>query len=201
MGGTAFASPAGCFDTLVIVIVRARPVPGRIRLALSSDVEALTRIHVASWHATYRDLIAPHNLARIEPKRTLARFRRHFWHHDDSMLHVLELPSGVVGYACSGSAGDLDMRGEVYELYLDPAMQRRGHGRRLLTAAMWALAERGQLPAFVWVLSDNHPARRFYEAMRGQPIADAQARIGDQLLPKTAYAWVDYLPWPEAIAG
>ena len=183
------------------MVARARGLEGRIRLAQASDVVALTRIHVASWHATYGDLIAPHNLARIEPKRTLARFRRHFWPDDESMVHVLELERGrergIVGYASSGSTSELGMRGEVYELYLDPKAQRRGYGGRLLSAALWALAERGQTPAHVWVLSDNHGARRFYEQMRGREVAQSTARFGDQLLAKTAYAWVDYLPWPE----
>jgi ribosomal protein S18 acetylase RimI-like enzyme len=179
------------------VLARPRQQQGRIRLARASDAYPLANIHVASWHATYRDLIAPHNLARIEFKRTLARFRRHFWQDDDSLMHVLELKSGIVGYACSGSTRDLGMRGEVYELYLDPNLQRRGHGRRLLSTALWALAGRGQSPALVWVLSENHGARRFYEMMGGREIAEADARFGDQTLAKTAYAWLDYLPWPE----
>ncbi len=182
------------------MLARPRQALGRIRLAQSSDAGALARIHVASWHATYANLIAAHNLARIEPKRTLARFRCHFVAGDGSLLHVLELPSGVVGYACSGSACSLEelgMRGEVYELYLDPTKQRRGHGRRLLSAALWALAGRRQTPAFVWVLSDNHAARRFYEHMGGREVGEGQARFGDQVLRKTAYAWPDILPWPE----
>lgn len=179
------------------MLARPRQLHGRVRLALANDAPALARIHVASWHATYRDLIAPHNLARIEYKRTLARFRRHFWHDDDSLLHVLDLKTGIAGYACSGSTRDLDMRGEVYELYLDPALQRRGHGRRLFSAALWALASRGQSPAFVWVLRENHGARRFYESMGGREIGESTAHFGDQVLPKVAYAWIDYLPWPE----
>lgn len=178
------------------MVARARS-DARVRLAQPRDLEALTRIHVDSWHATYRDLVAPRNLARIEPRRTLARFRRHFWHDDDSVLQVIETVEGVLGYASSGSTRDLGMAGEVYELYLDPGRLRRGYGRILLSAALWSLAGRGRTPAFLWVLSENWAARRFYEAMRGVEVGRDRTRLGDQVLEKTAYGWVDYLPWPE----
>lgn len=170
--------------------------PTHVRLAEPRDLAALTRIHVSSWHATYRDIIAPHNLARIEPVRTLARFRRHFWLRDDAILQVLDGDAGVIGYAYSSGARELGMAGEVCELYLDPAQRGRGHGRTLLSAALWSLAAMRRTPAFVWVLSDNWPARRFYERMQGVVIGQGEARVGDQRLAKTAYAWVDYLPWP-----
>lgn len=178
------------------MVARARS-HAHVRLAEPRDLAALTRIHVSSWHATYRDLIAPHNLARIEPVRTLARFRRHFWLRDDAILQVLDdADAGVIGYAYSGGSRELGMAGEVHELYLDPAQLRRGHGRTLLSAALWSLAATRRTPAFVWVLSENWAARRFYEHMRGVEIGRAHTRVGDQLLAKTAYAWIDYLPWP-----
>ncbi|MFV8753866.1 GNAT family N-acetyltransferase [Nannocystaceae bacterium ST9] len=179
------------------MLARSRRPQGRIRLAEPRDIAALAAIHVASWHATYAGLIAPHNLARIELERTKVRFRRHFWHDDDSLLHVLELPAGLVGYASSGSAGDLGMRGEVYELYLEPSQRGRGYGRRLLSNALWTLSGRGQNPVMVWVLRDNHEARCFYETLGGREIGEGVAKFGDQRLAKVAYGWVDYLPWPE----
>ena len=175
----------------------------RVRPASVSDVSALARIHVISWHYAYQGIIAPHNLAHTSHARALHRFRGYFWHggQDVSLLHVLDGRAGVIGYVNSGisNSREIGARGEVYELYLDPEFLGHGGGRKLLSAALWALSGRRRLPAVVWVLADNHRARRFYEGMRGREVATGTVNVGDQLLGKVAYAWTDYLPWPEWI--
>ena len=90
--------------------------------------------------------------------------------------------AGVIGYVNSGisSTRGLGARGEVFELYLDPRFHGLGGGRKLLSAALWTLSARRLLPAVVWVLADNHRARRFYEGMRGREVARGTVRVGDQ---------------------
>ncbi len=169
----------------------------RVRPARPSDIPSLARVRVESWHSTYRGLIAPHNLERIDLRRSLARFRAHFERRGPSLLHVLEAAQGVVGFANSGPSEEPDLRGEVWELYLLPSAQGHGDGRRLLGAALWALAGVGGIPSGVWVLSDNHRARRFYERMGGVELRSEPVQVGDQELSKTLYGWLDTLPWPE----
>jgi len=175
----------------------------RVRLAQPDDVPALARIHVESWHHAYRGIIAPRNLAFTSSERSLKRFRGYFWHggQDLSLLHVLDGPHGVIGYVNSGlsNSRELDVRGEVYELYLDPQFLGLGGGRKLLSAGLWALSGRRLLPAVVWVLAENRRARRFYERMRGREVAAGTVDAGDEVLGRVAYVWVDYLPWPEWI--
>lgn len=173
----------------------------RIRPARPHDVSELAEIHVASWQHAYQGILAPHNLALTSLPRSVGRFRGYFWQggQNVSLLHVVEGLEGVVGYVNSGLTNDRELgaRGEVFELYLHPDAHGCGAGRKLLSAGLWALSGRRLLPAIVWVLADNHHARRFYEGMRGREIAHGRARVGDQELDKVAYAWVDYLPWPE----
>lgn len=176
----------------------------RVRLARETDIPALARVHVASWHHAYDGIIAPHNLAHTNLARSLGRFRGYFWRGGQrvSLLHVLDGEAGVIGYVNSGlsSSPELGARGEVFELYLDPALHGRGGGRKLLSAGLWALSGRRLTPTIVWVLAENEHARRFYERMRGREIARSTVEVGDQVLVKVAYAWVDYLPWPEWIS-
>lgn len=175
----------------------------RVRLARGDDVSALARVHVASWHHAYRGIIAPRNLERTNFSRSVSRFRGYFWQGGQSvsLLHVLDSSEGVVGYVNSGlsNSRELGMRGEVYELYVHPDAQGRGGGRKLLSAGLWALSGRRLLPSVVWVLTDNRRARGFYEAMRGRELACSTVEVGDQVLDRVAYAWTDYLPWPEWI--
>jgi ribosomal protein S18 acetylase RimI-like enzyme len=185
----------------------------RIRPARPQDVGALAHVHVASWHHAYQGIVAPHNLALTNFSRSVSRFRGYFWNggQNVSLLHVVEGAEGVVGYVNSGLSNNREMvipraelsdeplraRGEVFELYLHPDAHGRGAGRKLLSAGLWALSGRRLLPAIVWVLADNHHARRFYEGMRGREIARDTVVVGDQVLNRIAYAWADYLPWPE----
>lgn len=175
----------------------------RVRLAQPGDVPALARVHVESWHHAYRGVIAPRNLVYTSYSRSLSRFRGYFWHggQDLSLLHVLDGRHGVIGYVNSGlsNSRELGVRGEVYELYLDPKFHGLGGGRKLLSAGLWALSSRRLLPAVVWVLQENERARQFYERMRGREVAAGNVEVGDQVLAKVAYVWADYLPWPEWI--
>ncbi|MCA9700132.1 MAG: GNAT family N-acetyltransferase [Myxococcales bacterium] len=176
-----------------------------MRAATPADVPSLARVHVESWHHTYRRILTPANLAHTTISRSTARFRGYFWHggQDLSLLHVLETGEGrsrrIVGYSNSGLSNSrrLAARGEIYELYLLPEVQGYGGGRKLLSAGLWALAGRRMLPAIVWALAENTRALRFYRSMRGREIARSTVVVGEQRLAKVAFSWSDYLPWPE----
>ena len=43
----------------------------------------------------------------------------------------------------------------------------------------------------LWVLKDNHPARRFYELMGGEYVAQKTITIGGTDLIEMAYGWKD----------
>lgn len=172
----------------------------RIRRARPGDVDGLARVHVASWCEAYAGIIEPENLERTNMRRSLGRFQGYFWRggQQRSLLLVAELDGEIIGYVNAGVSTRRDLaRGEVYELYVAPQHQGRGVGRKLLCAGLWALATAKRAPALIWVLADNHRARRFYESMRGKLVARAQTRVGEQELAKVAYLWTDYLPWPE----
>ena len=182
---------------------RERTVAMRVRPARPSDVPALARIHVESWHRAYAHIIAPHNLAKTTLDRSETRFRGFFRASGRTRIDLLEGPAGPIGYVNYGvsETTQLGARGEVYELYLAPEAQGRGAGRSLLAAGLWGLAAAGLLPVQVWVLRDNLRARRFYARMRGRELAVGWVDVGDQRLAKVAYGWANYLPWPEHQLG
>ena len=89
-------------------------------------------------------------------------------------LLVWGSPGRVLGYVDCGPAHPDDVDpvevaadvavGEVYELYVDPAVQGRGGGGRLLAAATATLGEAGFGRLELNVLTTNLAAQRFYEA-------------------------------------
>lgn len=129
------------------------------------DADAIARVQVAGWHATYRGLMpdalldahtfearAPRwrqNLSELEPRRRTTVFER---------------DGTVVGFATAGPSRDEREAGELWALYAHPEAWGSGVGRALLGDALAFLAARGHASVMLWVLRGNARAIRFYEA-------------------------------------
>lgn len=51
--------------------------------------------------------------------------------------------------------------------------------------------ERGVNSMLLWVFADNRPARGFYEALGGVPVAEDGFELGGAWLVEVAYGWRD----------
>lgn len=151
-----------------------------------------------SWRAAYADIIPAEELRRVTLGSSVAVLDRSL--RRGQLVLVAEEPSGreLVGYAIAGRQYDRRLsrfRGEVFELYVEPAAQRRGVGRALLTEAIWQLITTGCNPAIVWVLARN-PARFFYQACGGTFVARDALRFGSFVTSRLAFGWSEALPLP-----
>lgn len=140
-----------------------------IRPALPADAEAIGALHVRAWQAAYRGILPDELLDGLSVAAWGERRRKALQSPWGPLVanHVLEGPSGVLGWASSGPTRDPDLDasrvGEIYALYLEPVAVGRGHGRALFEHALATLADQGFLEAMLWVLEGNARARRFYE--------------------------------------
>lgn len=79
----------------------------------------------------------------------------------------------VVGVAALGPATDPDVDGaatvELLLLSVDPDHRRRGHGSRLLTAALQTAGADGEAEAVLWLVSADDELRRFLEGAGWAP--------------------------------
>jgi hypothetical protein len=110
----------------------------------------------------------------------------------ECFLLVAEREGEIVGFSSGGPerSGDEVYRGEIYALYVSPAYQRRGIGRRLVGASARRLLQAGTGNLLVWVLSAN-PSRQFYERLGGQLVREREIEIGGVSLPEVGYGWAD----------
>ncbi|MAS35881.1 MAG: GNAT family N-acetyltransferase [Anaerolineaceae bacterium] len=166
-----------------------------IRDAQAADAAGIARIHVDAWRTTYRGLMPDEVLAGLNDAS-----RTDFWrsvltdHAGQSVVVVAEEPAGeLVGFASGGaernSTNGFD--GELYAIYLSASAQRKGIGTQLAMGLIQRLTQRGFRSMLVWVLQDNHPARRFYEALGGSLVAERDITIGDAMLKEVSYGWRD----------
>ena len=117
----------------------------RIRRVAPGDIPALARIAAASYRTAFAAILDRRALAGRDAGFFARRFRR--------MRRRMRLAS-VAGHPVGFS---LTTRRHLDMLFVDPARQGRGAGRRLL-----AECERRGVRSLE-CFRDNHAARRFYE--------------------------------------
>jgi len=86
--------------------------------------------------------------------------------------------SHTVGFVAVGPSGEQDARpgeAEVAALLVEPRWGRRGHGSRLLAAAVDFLRQDGVTGLVAWVPDGDRASTAFYESAGWEP--DGAARI------------------------
>jgi ribosomal protein S18 acetylase RimI-like enzyme len=164
-----------------------------IRDAIARDVPGIATVHVQAWRETYAPFLAGEALAGLSVEDRARLWRSTFSDPDRrARLLVAEQGGRIVGF-CRGGAvrsGDgvpLGTEAEIYAIYLLDAVKRRGLGRCLLLGVFDHLAAGGFASVGLWVLRDNAPARRFYEAMGGVSGGEQSFEIAGQTVVETAY--------------
>ena len=165
----------------------------RIRTANPSDAGALAMVHVDTWRTTYTGIVPAEHLVGLSHRVSESRWGEVLAADRPATSNfVAETDGGeVVGFAGGGPEreGNPIYRGELYVIYLLEEYQRKGVGRRLVSAVAQCLLIDGFDSMLVWVLADNHPGRRFYESLGGTPVSRKTVTIGGADLVEMSYGW------------
>lgn len=159
-----------------------------VRDAEVPDASSLSELFATSWRDTYRGIIPPVHLDTMIRRRNQAWWHRALRSHDSILaLEVCGVLAGYATFGLSRAAGPF--KGEIYEIYIEPAHQGLGFGEFLFEACRVRLDER-QLPGLiVWALSANTQATDFYWRRGGRPMTRSFDRIGGARLEKLAFTW------------
>jgi ribosomal protein S18 acetylase RimI-like enzyme len=174
-----------------------------LRAAVLDDAVDVARIKIAGWRGAYAGIVPDAVLEAMDDIRTAA-----FWSdlivrpRPGTGLLVAERPArdreparilGFVHIAPMRPDNPRDPpppgRGEITALYVDPAAQRQGIGRRLLAAAFARLAEFDMPEARVWSLAENAGGNAFYERCGGARSETGEITTGGKALALIAYDW------------
>ncbi|QDZ06610.1 GNAT family N-acetyltransferase [Sphingomonas panacisoli] len=163
-----------------------------VRPARLADAERIGEIHVAAWREAYADLMPPDRLAALNVAERAAMWRHQLASGTARGIAVAEADGAIVGFASctmqrSPALAAAGYAGEVAALYVLRAGQRRGAGRLLMQAMARRLIAEGYRSMALWVLTDNKPARAFYERLGGVAVAE-RVDGGDA---EVAYGWRD----------
>ena len=137
-----------------------------VRVAWADDAEAIAGVQVRAWAELYAGVLPPEVLPTDVPA-VAAQWRQALTRPADARNRVLVAleRNRVVGYALTSPAADPDCDpvadGELAEVTLDPGERDKGHGSRLLQAAVDTLAADRFTRAVTWVNVEDDALRGF----------------------------------------
>src|SRR6201992_3460527 len=128
-----------------------------VRAAVPADADAVARVHVRSWRATYRGLIDQEYLDSLDAAAVASRyaFGRIGLQLPSTLVAVDD--STICGMVTTGLSRDATLPnfGELMAIYVDPAYLRTGGGRALMNAARPRLRQVGVAGALLGGLGGN----------------------------------------------
>jgi GNAT superfamily N-acetyltransferase len=136
-----------------------------LRPAEPEDAIAVARVHVRSWQAAYRTLLPDDYLDHLRPEDRAGHYDFATLDHAKPRTVVATEEGSIIGFATTAPSREPDLpnHAELAALYVDPGHWSRGVGVALLSAARAHLAERGFSNAYLWILTGNSRAERFYQ--------------------------------------
>lgn len=161
-----------------------------IRPARLDDAEGIARSHTASWRTSYRGILPEAVLARIDVDQRTASWRRVL--ADPSVLVLVAYDTthhDIVGLCDAGKSRHPGHAGEVYRMYLEHHARRHGLGREMFERVAAWLRSQEMRSLIIWVLDNNHHARRFYEAMGGRTGQRMASMVSGFPVVELAYVW------------
>ena len=165
-----------------------------IRMPALNEAASTARVHALSWKSAYRGIVPDDYLDSIDVDVWAERHRRSMLEDPEGFVSfIAEVRGEIVGWALGGPNRDpaLGFSGELFTIYLLPEYLRQGIGRKLISAVAGSLLASGFESMVVWVLAENRPARRFYEALGGRYVTEKEHSIGGVSLMEVAYGWED----------
>jgi len=165
-----------------------------IRLATVADAPAIAAVHVGTWRTTYRGIVPDAILDGFDIDQRARVWAERLANNGPdapSFTYFAEDSGQVVGFTLGGPERNADpvYTGELYALYILQLYQRRGYGRALTLAVARHLARHGHVKMLIWVLKENHNARRFYEQLGGVYLREQPIDFNGVIVPESAYGY------------
>jgi ribosomal protein S18 acetylase RimI-like enzyme len=164
----------------------------KVRPIHEDEIDEVARLRVRSWQSGYAGIVPEEFLAALDPAEFAARLRDTSKRPAGAEALCAIEDGRIVGHAAFGPyRSEEGKHGELYSIYVLPEDWGTGAGHGLFAAARERLAAAGFSDMRLWVLEDNHRARRFYERQGMRPDGEREVWVprGHTVeLPELRYA-------------
>ena len=162
-----------------------------LREATLDDAEGIARAHTDSWQTSYRGILPDTVLDRIDVGQRAETRRRILRDRSIYQLVAYDVTHGdIVGFCDAGpSRRHVPYAGELYAIYIVQRAKRYGLGQEMFERVQAWLVRESMRSMIVWVLDNNHHARRFYEAMGGRMGSRLGSTVGGFPIVELSYVW------------
>lgn len=157
-----------------------------VRVARPGDAAEIARIQVETWRSGYRDLLPATVIESLSAAAAEPAWSQAVAAPPTPRHHVLvaQEQTWLVGFAALAPADDLEdgildpeRTGQIAPLLVEPRWGRRGHGSRLLAAAVDHARADGFVRLVTWVPSGDGASLAFYRSAGWE--TDGYARVLD----------------------
>lgn len=163
---------------------------GFVRPARPGDAAEVARLQLATWRVAYQRLLPRHVLDQMSED-----FLRQRWLEaitdpptaQHAVLVAIEQAAQeyLVGFLASGPSEEDKTVATVTELLVEPRWARRGHGSRLLAAAVDSWRSSGQESAAMWVFEQDVAMMKFLTSAGWAPSGFMrELDVDDMLVPQ-----------------
>jgi GNAT superfamily N-acetyltransferase len=155
-----------------------------VRPAQAGDVPELARIQVDTWRTAYQSILPAEVLESLSAEAAAAAWTAAVTEPPTARHHVLVAleQQWLVGFAAVAPADDLedgdpdpDATALVGPVLVEPRWGRRGHGSRLLAAAVDFARDDGQRRAIAWLPTADSASLDFFRSAGWEPDGYARA--------------------------
>lgn len=162
-----------------------------VREATPDDATGIARAHTDSWQTSYRGILPDTVLDRIDVGQRAETRRRILRDRSIYQLVAYDLTHGdIVGFCDAGPARrHVSYAGELYAIYIVDRAKRYGLGQEMMDQVRAYFARNDLRSMIVWVLDNNHHARRFYEAQGGRMGSRLSSTVGGFPVVELSYVW------------
>lgn len=154
-----------------------------IRKAVEDDSKEIALLIIRSWTTAYRGLISDDFLDNMSMENIEKNWKKNIISQNDkNKIFVYEERDKILGVIGFGSPLDKENRkynSEIYVLYVEPTLKRKGIGSKLFDFAKEYFIRHGKDNLIIWCLKGNEQGMNFYKKMGGKIISKRESLVNN----------------------
>lgn len=153
----------------------------------SEEIKAISEIYIDSWRITYDGFVSDSYLKSLNYYDAEKKWSE-FLNDTKNFIFVAKENNHVIGFA-AGCICDKNYEGELYALYVNPALKNSGIGSRLLEKFFEYMKENQMTSVIVWAMSKNKNAISYYKHKGAVEYNYRMNNFDGEVVEDTALIW------------